>query len=72
MTNKTAAMRYARALLDVAIKEQADLDQIERDLGSVAALFTQYPELAHALLNPVVLFRANVRPWPKLAGGIAS
>jgi len=54
MTNKTAAMRYARALLDVAIKEQADLDQIERDLASLAALFTQYPALAHALLNPVV------------------
>jgi F-type H+-transporting ATPase subunit delta len=54
MTNKTAAMRYARALLDVAIKERADLDQIERDLASVAALFTQYPALAHALLNPVV------------------
>jgi F-type H+-transporting ATPase subunit delta len=54
MTNKTAAMRYARALLDVAIKEKADLDQIERDLDSVAALFTEYPALAHALLNPVV------------------
>jgi F-type H+-transporting ATPase subunit delta len=54
MTNKTAAMRYARALLDVAIKEQADLDQIERDLASVAALFAEYPALAHALLNPVV------------------
>jgi F-type H+-transporting ATPase subunit delta len=54
MTNKTAAMRYARALLDVAIKEQADLDQIERDLASIAALFTEYPALAHALLNPVV------------------
>jgi F-type H+-transporting ATPase subunit delta len=54
MTNKTAAMRYARALLDVAIKEKADLDQIERDLNSVAELFTQYPALADALLNPVV------------------
>jgi F-type H+-transporting ATPase subunit delta len=54
MTNKTAAMRYARALLDVAIKERADLDQIERELESIAALFTQYPALAHALLNPVV------------------
>ena len=54
MTNKTAAMRYARALLDVAIKERADLDQIERDLASVVALFTEYPALAHALLNPVV------------------
>lgn len=54
MTNKTAATRYARALLDVAIQEQADLDQIERDLDGVAALFKQYPALAHALLNPVV------------------
>jgi F-type H+-transporting ATPase subunit delta len=54
MTNKTAATRYARALLDVALKEQADLDQIERDLDGLAALFTQYPALAHALLNPVV------------------
>jgi len=54
MTNRTAAMRYARALLDVAVNEKADLDQIERDLDSVAALFTQYPALAHALLNPVV------------------
>jgi F-type H+-transporting ATPase subunit delta len=54
MTNKTAAMRYARALLDVGIKERADLDQIERDLASVAELFTQYPALAHALLNAVV------------------
>jgi F-type H+-transporting ATPase subunit delta len=54
MTNKTAAMRYARALLDVAITERADLDQIERDLDAVAGLFTQYPALASALLNPVV------------------
>src|ERR1700687_5199768 len=54
MTNKTAATRYARALLDVAINETADLDQIERDLDSVAELFKQYPALAHALLNPIV------------------
>ena len=54
MTNKTAAARYARALLDVAIKETADLDQIEHDLDSLAELFKQYPALAHALLNPVV------------------
>jgi F-type H+-transporting ATPase subunit delta len=54
MTNKTAATRYARALLDVAIKENADLDQIERDLDSVVELFKQYPALTHALLNPVV------------------
>ncbi len=54
MTNKTSAMRYARALLDVAIAEQADLDRIEQDLVGVAGLLTQYPALADALLNPVV------------------
>lgn len=54
MTNRTAATRYARALLDVAVNERADLDQIERDLLSMAALFTEYPELTHVLLNPVV------------------
>jgi F-type H+-transporting ATPase subunit delta len=54
MTNKTAATRYARALLDVAIKENADLDRIERELDSFVELFKQYPALAHALLNPIV------------------
>ena len=54
MTNRTAATRYARALLEVAIKEKADLDQVERDLSSVVDLFTQYKELSKVLLNPVV------------------
>jgi F-type H+-transporting ATPase subunit delta len=54
MTNKTAATRYARALLDVAIKEKADLDQIEGELDSLVELFKQHPALAHALLNPIV------------------
>jgi F-type H+-transporting ATPase subunit delta len=54
MTNRTAATRYARALLDVSVKENADLDQVERDLDSMVELLTQYPTLAAALLNPVV------------------
>ena len=54
MTNKTAATRYARALLDVAIKENADLDRIERELDSLVELFKEYPALAQALLNPIV------------------
>jgi len=54
MTNKTAALRYARALLDVALAERADLQAIERDLASFAALFDAYPELARILLNPAV------------------
>ena len=54
MTNNTAAIRYARALLDVAIKEQTDVDQIERELTSFVELLAQYPALERVLLNPVV------------------
>jgi F-type H+-transporting ATPase subunit delta len=54
VTNKTAALRYARALLDVAIKEKADLEQIEADLAGFAGLFDQHPALAKVLLNPAV------------------
>ena len=54
MTNKTAATRYARALLDVAVKEQADLELIEHEITQFAALFTQYPLLEKVLLNPAV------------------
>jgi F-type H+-transporting ATPase subunit delta len=54
VTNKTAALRYARALLDVAVKEKADLDLIENELSQFADLFTQYPLLEKVLLNPAV------------------
>ena len=54
MTNKTAAIRYARALLDVAVKENADLEQVERELTEFADLFKQYPLLEKVLLNPAV------------------
>jgi F-type H+-transporting ATPase subunit delta len=54
VTNKTAAIRYARALLDVAVKEQADLELIENELTQFADLFTQYPLLQKVLLNPAV------------------
>jgi F-type H+-transporting ATPase subunit delta len=54
VTNKTAAARYARALFDVALHEQADLDRIERELAEFADLFTQHPALQKVLLNPAV------------------
>jgi F-type H+-transporting ATPase subunit delta len=47
-------MRYARALLDVAAKEHADLEQVEHDLSEFVNLFTQHPTLAKALFNPAV------------------
>jgi F-type H+-transporting ATPase subunit delta len=54
VTNKTAAKRYARALLDVAVRENADLERIERELTEFANLFKQYPLLEKVLLNPAV------------------
>jgi F-type H+-transporting ATPase subunit delta len=54
VTNKTAAIRYARALLDVAVKEKADLELIENELSQFADLFTHYPLLEKVLLNPAV------------------
>lgn len=54
MTNKTAAIRYARALIDVAVKERADLELIENELSQFAGLLKQYPLLEKVLLNPAV------------------
>ena len=54
MTNRTAATRYARALLDVATTEQADLSRIEADLSGFVALMDAHQALGKVLLNPVV------------------
>ena len=54
MTSRTAAARYARALLDVATKESADLDTIARELDEFNAFFMQQPALAGLMLNPAV------------------
>jgi F-type H+-transporting ATPase subunit delta len=74
VTNRTAATRYARALLDVALKEQADLAVVDAELGELARLFQDNEPLRRVLLNPAVplpnkraavgeiLARANVLP----------
>jgi F-type H+-transporting ATPase subunit delta len=54
MTNKTAALRYARALLDVAVKEKAALEQIGDELTAFVDLFKQNPALEKVMLNPAV------------------
>ena len=64
MTPRTAATRYARALLVVALKEQADLSQIESQLADFVALLTEHRDLAKALLNPAV-------PAPRKRGAVA-
>ena len=54
MTNKTAAIRYARALLDVSVKEKGDLERIEQDLAAWVGLLTHHPTLEKVLLNPAI------------------
>ena len=64
MTNRTAANRYGRALLEVAVKEKANLDEIERELASFLDLFKQHRELEQVLLNPAV-------PAPRKSSAVA-
>ena len=71
MTSRTAAARYARALLDVAVKESVDLDQIAKELDEFGDLLKQQPALERVLLNPAVPAprkKAAVAEITKLAG----
>jgi F-type H+-transporting ATPase subunit delta len=54
MTSRTAAARYARALLDVATKETVDLDRIAGELDDFNAFFKQQVPLERLMLNPAV------------------
>jgi F-type H+-transporting ATPase subunit delta len=53
MTTRTAAKRYARAMLDVAVAE-ADPESAERQLANVVELCTGHAELWKILTNPAV------------------
>ena len=65
MTNRTAANRYARALFDVALKEQQDLDAIDRELGEFIDLMKAQPLFEKVLLNPAV-------PAPRKRAAVAA
>lgn len=54
MTTRTAATRYARALLDVAIKESVDLDVVAADLDAFLALLEREPALKRVFMNPAI------------------
>ena len=53
MSMRASAARYARALLDVAIKE-SDPERAEQELATFVDLVRQHPDLERALANPVV------------------
>ena len=53
MSTRASAGRYARALLDVVIKED-NPEQVETELAALAGLFAGNGELQKALANPAV------------------
>jgi F-type H+-transporting ATPase subunit delta len=53
MSTRASAARYARALLDVVIKE-GNPEQAEQDLAAFADLLSGNPELQRVLTNPAV------------------
>jgi F-type H+-transporting ATPase subunit delta len=74
MTNRSAATRYARALMDVALQEQADVSAIELELAAFSELLSKNEGIAKPLLNPAVPApkkRAVVEAIVARAGAIA-
>ena len=65
MTHRTAASRYARALFDIARKEQQDLDTIERELAEFIDLLKQHPTFEQILMNPAI-------PAPRKRAAVAA
>lgn len=53
MPDRAAATRYARAFFEVSI-QQADPQQVERDLSGFAELLATHEALGKVLLNPAV------------------
>jgi F-type H+-transporting ATPase subunit delta len=53
MTPRTTALRYARALLDVALVE-ADPVAVERQLAATTAVFAGHADLWRVMTNPAV------------------
>jgi F-type H+-transporting ATPase subunit delta len=73
MTSRTAAARYAKALMEVASKEapQGGIDKVAEELDAFAALVSQNDALNRVLTNPAVPAsrkRAAVAELTRIAG----
>jgi F-type H+-transporting ATPase subunit delta len=54
MTSRAAALRYARALFDVAQKERLDLERLDRELVEFNDLVKSNDALSRAFSNPAI------------------
>jgi F-type H+-transporting ATPase subunit delta len=73
MTSRTAATRYAKALMDVASKEapQGGIEKVAEELDAFSALVRENPALDRVLTNPAVPAprkRAAVAELTRMAG----
>jgi F-type H+-transporting ATPase subunit delta len=71
MSVRTSANRYARALFDVALAENADLSKVGRDLAEVSALMTDNPELRLAVERAGIPDAARVAVIEQIADKLA-
>ena len=74
MTSRAAAIRYARALFDVASKE-ADVQQVGRDLDAFARLVAGNAQLERVFVNPAIPAprkRALVKELLSKGGAVAA
>lgn len=71
MSTRASAVRYARALLDVALKE-ADPEQVGSQLVAFADLVGRHADLREALTNPVIPVTAKERVVNDLIGRLGS
>lgn len=54
MTSRTAAARYARALLEVASREAVDLETVAREIDEFITFLNEQPALHGLLRNPAI------------------
>lgn len=54
MTDATAARRYARALFDVVLQKNADLDRTGRELEEFAGVMSGNPAFQSIVTNPAI------------------
>jgi len=70
MSSRASAARYARALMDVAIKE-ADPVRVGEQLASFATLVSEHAALADTLKNPGIPAAAKRKIVEELAGRLS-
>jgi len=66
MSARTSATRYAKALLDVVVKE-SDPAQVERDLTTIVSATTGHDELRRVITSPSTPHSARVSVMQALA-----